>query len=461
MNVGASVISYYLGDNKDGVNKLNSSIAVTKRINRPAHLFDLYKRRAYFELEMQQYYAAITTIDSAKTIGRKLPDSVDLNNYVEAVRFNALVGMKDFDKANIMTSSINVEALKKNNDDYFDYMAALVKLELHFENYQSAEAHIDQYVSELKPWNLQRWRKLYELKYLLYKQTGKAAAALKAYESYNYYNDSVHNQQQNLVVRQHKAEFEREESRRSLALEKAMNKVQLQNTRLTTSIIISVALCLLLVFGYKTYSTLREKEKLSSGFSKTLIQNTDQERNRIATELHDGLGQELLLVKHSLLHEDDTDNAEKISEVIELVRSIARELYPAMLQATGLKIALEHQLHKIDQAEDIFIATEIAEISTLDKFVALQVFRICQEALTNILKYAEATSVFVSLSEDDRFIKLIVKDNGNGTLTPQKMNGAESFGLISMKQRAESIGGELMISSTKGVGSEIVLKIKK
>ena len=103
------------------------------------------------------------------------------------------------------------------------------------------------------------------------------------------------------------------------------------------------------------------------------------------------------------------------------------------------------------------MSAEIDYNGTLDKHTQLQVYRIFQEAMTNVLKYARATSVLVKLQEENGTVTLTVKDNGAGFDTEAQQRGLTGFGLQSIRQRADSINGVLKIAAEKNKGTEITL----
>ena len=200
VNIGAATISYYLEAYDRGVAQLNVSIATVRKINKPKQLFDLYKRRSFYEIELNKYNDVLKTIDTAESIIDRLPDKNILKNFTTAIRFNVLVNEGYYERANECAKLVNADLLKEDNDDYFDYMNNFIKMNIQFNKKEEAKAEIDNYASLLKPWNIQRWRKLYEVKYLLAKKNNDYETALDAYQHFRYYDDSVHSQKHNLAI---------------------------------------------------------------------------------------------------------------------------------------------------------------------------------------------------------------------------------------------------------------------
>ena len=456
-NIGYSVLYYYLEDFAAGLEYINKSIASVKLIKKPLRLFDLYCRRSFYEGELGHNDKALATLDTARMVAKELPNSADLYNYLSADTFNIYIKTGDYERALPLSKRVVLARLDGANDEYYDYLISLVKLNIHFGEYPIAEKNTDLYISTLKPWNIQRWKNAYEMKYTLSKAEHKPAEALKYFEAYTLYNDSVHHQRQNFAVIAQQIKYQTRQKEEALKLQIAANLVQEQRSNFIIAVTIAICLLLLLVLVYRTNTGLREKERLSKSFAVKLLQNTEKEQHRLANELHDGLGQELLLLKNSLIQDADNVKAAQVGDIIENVRGMARELYPSLLEVVGLQAAIANRLQKIDEQESIFVSAEIDYNGTLDKHTQLQVYRIFQEAMTNVLKYARATSVLVKLQEENGTVTLTVKDNGAGFDTEAQQRGLTGFGLQSIRQRADSINGVLKIAAEKNKGTEITL----
>ena len=190
----------------------------------------------------------------------------------------------------------------------------------------------------------------------------------------------------------------------------------------------------------------------------------EDERKRIARDMHDDLGQNLLVLKmdvsllatrtsgaHPRLHQRATLLLSNIDATIRAVKSIMNDLRPATLEL-GLYPAVEWQVRQFERMSGIAckLAPEIE--FELDESRTLAVFRILQEALTNIARHAEASQVEIVLTQDARGFAMKVHDNGKG-LQPGDWKKANSFGLMGIRERIHSLGGELSIAGTPGSGT--------
>ena len=196
----------------------------------------------------------------------------------------------------------------------------------------------------------------------------------------------------------------------------------------------------------------RETAKLREHFTHQLIEGNENERERIARDLHDDINQDLVLLKKETAHLNP-EIAIRIDNITNNIRRIARNLYPVSLQLIGLESSIEDLCEQMMNKHELFISTEINYSKSLDKNNELQVFRIIQEAINNIIKHANASAVKVTLTEDriKKLILLEIKDNGSGFDVDQSLKSKESFGLQSILQRSKVIKGDpYIVSGNKG-----------
>jgi signal transduction histidine kinase/ligand-binding sensor domain-containing protein len=207
-------------------------------------------------------------------------------------------------------------------------------------------------------------------------------------------------------------------------------------------------------------------------FSRRLLSSQEQERKRIAAELHDSLGQNLLVIKNrammGLVPQDlPGSSREQLDEIstlssqaIEEVREIAYNLRPYQIDRLGLSRAVEAMIKKVAVASGIRFTTEIEQLKgVLAKDAEISVYRVVQECVNNIVKHSEATEANVEMKRDGlNFLHIIVKDNGKGfaveqTLSPE--SGKHGFGLVGMPERVRLLGGMYDIQSSPGKGTII------
>ena len=204
-----------------------------------------------------------------------------------------------------------------------------------------------------------------------------------------------------------------------------------------------------------------------------LLAIREEERTRIAREIHDELGQALTALKLDLawlekrggggrnsgaFRVDESSITSRIDETMEIVRRIASELRPSVLDQLGLEAAVEYLVHDTAKRTGIAVTLEADDFPRLPDELASHAFRIIQEALTNVTRHSKATRVDVSVRRVGAVIILGVEDNGVG-FAPQSLSGLSSLGLVGIRERALACGGTLMIRGEPGRGTGIAVTI--
>ncbi|MBN1829045.1 MAG: response regulator [Deltaproteobacteria bacterium] len=203
----------------------------------------------------------------------------------------------------------------------------------------------------------------------------------------------------------------------------------------------------------------------------------EEERKHISREIHDNLGQSLTALKMEtawlakryakIIGQESQDiirdSFYRINGIIEdsmnTVRRIAMELRPGVLDDLGLVSAIEWQLQEFRERTGIpfHFATELDD-DAVDTEIATELFRIFQEALTNVYRHAGAASVDVRLTASDGRLDMVIADDGRG-IPPEKITTAESLGILGMKERAFLLRGEVVVSGEEGAGTTVSVRI--
>lgn len=197
----------------------------------------------------------------------------------------------------------------------------------------------------------------------------------------------------------------------------------------------------------------------------------EEERTMIARELHDELGQTLTALKmdifwvgrkcsdHQELAEKTRSMSNLVDATIQTVKRICTQLRPSILDGIGLVAAIEWQAKDFQSRTGISCdITFKPEEIVLDRDRSTAIFRIFQEALTNVMRHAEATKVRASFSQSDGKVVLTIEDNGKG-ISEEDILKPRSFGLIGMRERARLLGGEVEISGVPSEGTVIRITI--
>ena len=222
-------------------------------------------------------------------------------------------------------------------------------------------------------------------------------------------------------------------------------------------------------------AALQRRNALQQAFARQLIESQEAERKRIASELHDGLGQNLLVIKNralfGLLQPDDASRAaaqladisSTVSQALDEVRQIAANLHPYQLDRLGLTKALMAMVRKVGEASQLDIVLMLDDVDgALATEAQINLYRIVQECLNNIVKHAAATEVSVQLQRTPQSLNLTIRDNGRGfvpTAVQNASDGKSSFGLAGLAERARLLSGTLNIESAPDKGTLITLTI--
>lgn len=218
-----------------------------------------------------------------------------------------------------------------------------------------------------------------------------------------------------------------------------------------------------------------EREKEYQAYLTKILETQEQERRRLAEELHDGSVQTLLAVASYAESVELTDEnvtemkrkaawiKEKIRSTVEDLRRMSVDLRPGVLDDMGLVSALKWLANRTNKALGIHVHVIIDNLdSAMDPELEVNIFRIVQEALLNIEKHSKSTEVFISIEAGTQSLKLVIRDNGRGFTLPDKLGNLVTegkLGLIGIQERIRSLGGVLEIDSKPNAGTCLSIDI--
>ena len=227
-----------------------------------------------------------------------------------------------------------------------------------------------------------------------------------------------------------------------------------------------------LALAYKgRLSKLGRAHALQQAFSRQLIEAQEAERKRIAAELHDSIGQSLAIIRNLALvglsnSEDHTQALEQLNEVsiaasesLAEVKAIAHDLRPYQIDRLGLRKALDAMVKAVSGSSSIRFTTEITELDgLLPKEAEINLYRIVQESLNNIIKHSAATEASLIVNKKAERIHIEVRDNGKGFVPGALETSASGLGLVGIAERARILGAKYQIRSAPGKGTTISLQ---
>ena len=228
----------------------------------------------------------------------------------------------------------------------------------------------------------------------------------------------------------------------------------------------------------RLFAAVTQQREQLKALTHRLTAAEEIEQKRLARELHDQIGQRLTAVslnlnviaayidtnvpQNALLQDRLTDSAELVEQMGEQIRDLTLHLRPAVLDDYGLEAALEWYGNHFANRHGIAVKIiRKNELPRLTEQVENTLFRITQEALTNIVKHANATVVKIFLENSPDAVQMIIEDNGSGfetTDTSESVNN-RSLGIVSMAERAEALQGKFRIESAVNEGTRVFVEV--
>ncbi len=223
----------------------------------------------------------------------------------------------------------------------------------------------------------------------------------------------------------------------------------------------------IVVYQRKMFAKQNQLKTLELESQKQLVEATiqvkEREQKRVAQELHDDIGASLTAVRFMLQRVDDSTEVKPelisaLSEITKKVRRISNDLLPSVLEEFGLQEAINDLVDGFNRSAPVKInfSCEYYTISFLKKDIELSLFRIVQELMNNILKYAEATEVSIKLSNTPKQIEIVIVDNGNGVI-PDKEVFTKSLGLKNIESRLQYINGSMQREKNEPKGTIVTI----
>lgn len=222
---------------------------------------------------------------------------------------------------------------------------------------------------------------------------------------------------------------------------------------------------LLFLFGLIMVARSRafamRSKNMQKQYTQMLLTSHEDERKRISRDLHDSVGQSLMLIKNKIILDQDEETVSMVSQALEEVRTISKALHPALLEELGLTASIDKLVAEFDEHTDIFFTVEndnIDEIFPQD--IELHIFRIVQEAINNMVKHAQTASALIKITNESSKVIISIKDFGVGfDLSEQDLSN--SLGMKTLKERTQIINGKIAIDSIKSVGTTVLVEIPK
>lgn len=298
----------------------------------------------------------------------------------------------------------------------------------------------------------------YKILSAIHSEKGDFKKGLEYKEAYINLRDSIYNRSTANSLAYYQTLYETEKKEKELVEKNTsiqlLEKDNVYFKNIITVVSIASILSLGLILLFRNQRHLKNKKLLQERFSQELLVSQEEERKRISKDLHDGLGQQLLLIKNKLISTGDDDTKKMVDNTIEEVRAISRDLHPFQLQEMGITKAIEHTLKQIDENTTLFITSEIDNIDNIfTPEQEVNIYRIVQESLSNIIKHAKAEAGKVSVKKLGEGVSISIKDNGIGFDFTEKYSNVKSLGLKTLMERTKFLNGQMRIHSKANNGT--------
>jgi len=312
----------------------------------------------------------------------------------------------------------------------------------------------------------------HQYKFNILKSQGNYKKSLEEFEIYNTLKDSIDDigNSQTLDELQYRYRNEKKEriqlqKQKKYELQIKQNEINLANFQLKILLLVGF---LIIVVAFVLIMYFRLKQKSDNLFSSTIVNKLEEERGKIARDLHDGLGQSMIILKNKFSKiknndfEDTNEFSENISEIIEEIRGISRSLIPPELRRLGLAKSIEKMMNEIEKSTDILVTTDLEGLDNLNLEIHqnIRLYRIIQELTTNTLKHSGADAVKLeAVIEEPTILTIIYQDNGTGMDIEKWKSAKNSVGFKSIEQRLKYLKGSIKIEKPKK-GFKVIIKIK-
>lgn len=416
-------------------------------------------------------------LDQAKELLKPFPESQHYPNYYyqEAMYYTTI---QDFDNA-LASLSKGAKLAKESNQTKLLHMLyfRMYNVYLMQKDYRKAKAQLEHILAEkvLAKEAVNR-RITYTQLAAVNDVLGEHKEAYQWMKKASLLSDSL--QQNKLLEKMNELEIlhqtaDKQQKINNLEKEKKANELLSKNKNLRMTILV-IALILSLIIAFLIFINYKKQQKLNKQISlsheqdllhienqrkyeatQAILQGEEQERQRIAQDLHDSMGGMLANIRMTI-SANDSFNKEKVIEKLDKsiveMRRISRNLMPETLKNLGLEIALKELCEAMTQ-KHFAIQFEAFNLSENIPFkTQMALYRITQESISNITKYAQATNVIVQISQNKNILNLTIEDDGIGFDKSEIVYG---LGLKNIQNRVQLINGTVEIASNKGEGTTI------
>lgn len=294
---------------------------------------------------------------------------------------------------------------------------------------------------------------------IIYEKLSDMGRSLEHFKKYIRIKDSINNETSRRRFALIQTELETEKKDMEIAQQRRdIEILDAQNKEKTYWLVIG-GVMLTGGFGFlwlfRNRRFARKEQELTEKYSQDLLWQQEREREHIARELHDGIGQQLTIISKKARDADQRELLELAQDTLEEVRGVGKGLLPPALVSLGITGAIQQLIYTFDEKYNIIFTLEMDSIEgCFTKEQNVNLYRFVQEAMTNITKHSQATETLVKIEREDNAVHLLIKDNGIG-FDHEKEHQGHGLGLKTMDKRIRMMGGTIQIQTGRERGTMI------
>ena len=481
------LLYYQMHQYTKGIQYGESSVAKLRKLNEPAMLGTSLTNLGLNYLSVKNFDKATALFKEALEISKKIDDkNMEQSQYMNMG--DVFLQKGDFEKMKPYMDKALV--LSKNLELHESELIATKGLSLYYQykkNYRLAEKYAGEALSLSYRFNLRIQRQK------VFAHFSALSYAMQDIKQGDYYatqstlmGDSILNEtiQNNTLKLEKKYEKEKKEKQiKKLEADKKLQQLSIHHKNILNYVLIAGAATLLLI-SLLSYRTFKQKQKLQQQrigeletqqqltATEAVLKGEEQERTRLAKDLHDGLGGMLSGIKYSFTtmkgnlvmtpenHQAFERSMDMLDSSIREMRRVAHNMMPEALVRFGLDTALNDFCNDINQSGALKINYQSIGLEgiPIDQTVAITLYRIIQELINNTMKHANATTAIVQVTKSNGQLSVTVEDDGKGFDTSILKNN-KGIGWVNIQNRVEFLKGKLDIRSNEGEGTSVQIEL--
>lgn len=475
-----SIVYRDLGDYDKSVAYTKKSIAIKTSLEDKVGLLKSYINLATIYHEHDVFDSAEFFLRSALPLAREVNDPLEIVSIHITQMRTCNETQRPQQAINLGNESLRILDKTTGIEIYGRLIIELAHAYALVGQYSKAKAYIDEAIilCEENGFNqAAEWG--FRVKSKVYAGMGDLSGALTAFKQYHTVRDSIATTGQNRLIAQLETQFQLHKKDEKITQQRLdiSSKAATIAGQQNTILLIGSGAGFIFLFGllFYNYKKSQQQQKLQAAISlekergyTSVLHATEEERSRISKDLHDGIGQQLSVLKLGLnaLSEKISDNKIKseieeisasFSESADEVRHISHQMMPRALAEKGLIVATEELLKNAFEHSDMKYQLEYDGIEgRLPESIEISIFRVIQELVNNIIKHAKATQVNVQLVLNKDRLLIFIEDNGKGFDTSTDFQG---HGLLNIKSRVDMIHGTVNFEPGPTAGTFVSITI--